>query len=215
MIPSVARAKTIDKMIRGKAEVVDISDDDWDEAEIDEDANEDDEDDGNEDDNDDNDEDPADVDMEESKPSKSAASLKAKAAGPSYQREPKEKKPTARRGGVEDLLTAVQSSIDPAARTQRDEMKIGYAFFMARINALEAEIREKDSRLEKLQAELRECERSRNTAERETDNLRSRLQMQEFIQQIRFGTNAGGPSGTNRTRSPDGDHDDAGPSGSK
>ncbi len=86
---------------------------------------------------------------------------------------------------------------------------------MARINALEAEIREKDSRLEKLQAELRECERSRNTSERETDNLRSRLQMQEFIQQMRFGTNTGGPSGTNRMRSPGVDRDDAGPSGSK
>ncbi len=67
---------------------------------------------------DDNVDDPANVDMEESKLSKPAASLKAKAAavaaGPSYQRESKEKKPAARRGGVEDLLTVVQSSIDPS-----------------------------------------------------------------------------------------------------
>ncbi len=39
----------IDKMIRGKAEVVDVSDDDWDEAELDEDADEDEDEDGNED----------------------------------------------------------------------------------------------------------------------------------------------------------------------
>lgn len=49
---------------------------------------------------------------------------------------------------------------------------------------MEAEFREKDSRIEHLQAELRKSERNRNAAEREQDNTRSKLRMAEFMQQI-------------------------------
>ncbi len=60
------------------------------------------------------------------------------------------------------LLSVVQASIDPAAHAQCNEAKVSYSILLAHISALEAEGREKDSRVEKLQAELCECERGRN-----------------------------------------------------
>ncbi len=138
----------------------------------------------------DDDDDPNDsgIEIVDTKPSK--ATLKSKTAltstaGPSYQRESKAKSETKPRRGVNDLLSVVQASIDPAAHAQCDEAKVSYSFLLAHISALEAESREKDSRVEKLQAELCECKRGRNSAECETNSLCSRMQMLELMQQMR------------------------------
>ncbi|KLO06854.1 hypothetical protein SCHPADRAFT_945751 [Schizopora paradoxa] len=161
MLECVALAKDIDQEIRAQVETIDLDDDDWNEAYD------------------------SGIEIVEPKTSKKNETKTSSASGPAFKREPKEKVEKKPRRGVEDILSGLQQSLDPAARAQRDEARIGNQFLLARIAALEAETREKDSRIEHLQAELRESERQRNSAERERDNARSELRMAEFMQQVR------------------------------